>query len=181
MNFNELTWISRIKVGWADKSAVRTINDSVGKNCQDVQTSGNLLILQARQGRFWACRPGRFAARLRLHMHGDALQIEPSGNGEMMQMRLGQSLVGRAPQSREAQRLGERAFDASTPPILLHKGWAALPRSPLPQGGMHLWWPQGEGAPLLPMRTRLAHGTGAAGGLPKANDHARLLAAIARL
>ena len=100
-----------------------------------------------------------------MQMSRNALQIETGRNGHMVQMRFGLPLVGSPSQSRRAHGLRDRAFYPRTSPILLHKGGTALHGSPLPQGGMHLWWPQGEGTPLLPLGTQLAHRAVAAGGL----------------
>src|SRR5260370_24258204 len=82
-------------------------------------------------------------------MNDYPLQIEASGNSYMMQMRFVQPIVGRAPQSRRAHRLRERAFYACTKGILLHKRWGVLHRSTLQQGRMHLWGLEGERAATL--------------------------------
>src|SRR5947209_13495218 len=116
-----------------------------------------------------------------MQMNDDPLEIEAGGNGYMMQVRFGQPIVRRAPQPRRAQRLRERAFDARTTSILLHKRWAALHRSPLQQGGMHLWGREGERATSLPARTLGSHRTASAGGRGKADHHAWMLASIRRL
>ncbi len=75
-----------------------------------------------------------------MQMHADALQIEASGNGHMMQMRFGQPPVGGAPQARGAHGLRERAFDACTQGILLHKRGGVLHLAALHSCGR--WPPQ---------------------------------------
>lgn len=88
-----------------------------------------------------------------MQMTHDALQIEASGNGHMMQMRLGQPPIGGAPQARGAHCLRDGPFNASTPRVLLDKGSSALLRAALDERCMHLGRREGERAALLPTGT----------------------------
>ncbi len=82
--------------------------------------------MQARERRFRAHRTGRLPQGVCTQMTSDTFEIEASGNGQVMQMRFGQPLIGRTAPARGAQRLRERAFDAGTPGVLLHEGRRGL-------------------------------------------------------
>ncbi len=73
-----------------------------------------------------------------MHMNHHPLEVETSRNSHMMQMGLALPLIGRPTQSARAYGLGDRAFDARTPPILLHKGRRALHLTTLDEGRMDL-------------------------------------------
>src|SRR5258706_16271581 len=109
------------------------------------------------------------------------LQIESSGNSQVLQMRFAQPRIGTAPQSCGAHPLRDGPFDPGTTGILLHKGGAGLHGAALQQGRMHLWGREGERAAPLPAGTLRARWTGAAGGRRKADDYRGLLASILRL
>src|SRR5215472_8076709 len=113
-------------------------------------------------------------------MNDDALEIEASSNGHMMQMRFGQPRVGRAPQARGARCLRDRAFDACTKGIRFDERRRALLVAPLKQSGMDRWGREGERAAPLSVGTAGTDRTAATGGRRKADDHRLLLAPILR-